>query len=181
MADHGDWRTRAEVAYALGRIGDQRASPALLELLADSVGVVRAQAAGGFEHIRDPAAVSALTAALGDPYFVVRDGAQAALVAIGEGGVGALVDVLDDPSASPLARRVAAGALARSDAEMAREPLFRATTADDWVIRLRAAEGLARRACDGEARERLRAMAADSHPLVRRRVRRALAELGQGD
>ena len=181
LVDHEDWQMRAQVAYALGRIGDQRASPSLLALLADSVAVVRGEAAASFEHIRDSAAVGALVSALGDPYYAVRDGAQASLVAMSPDAVGALAAVVDDPSVSPLARRAAVGTLAQCDAELALEPLLMAATAEDWVVRLRTIEGLVRRPGDVEVRERLDTLAADRHPLVQRRARRVLAELGRRD
>jgi HEAT repeat protein len=96
LEDENEWR-RGLAVEALGRIGDRRAVPALIQVLRkDSTGGVRAQAATMLARIGDPRAVDPLIAALRDPKGSVR---EASVRALGE---------LRPPTAlNPLARILA--------------------------------------------------------------------------
>jgi HEAT repeat protein len=76
-----DLETRQAAAVALGRIGDRRATPALVEALAErELAVV---AAGALARIGDSAAFDPLMSLLGDQDSAIRQAAIAALNSIG--------------------------------------------------------------------------------------------------
>ena len=89
---------RAKSAYALGRLGDRRATPYLLEhLLTDPAPFVRARIAGALGQFDDPEVIERLVRALGDPAWWVRMRSVEALEQIGEQAEGPLLVALDDP------------------------------------------------------------------------------------
>ena len=103
---------RAKSAYALGRLGDRRATPYLLEhLLTDPAPFVRARIAGALGQFDDPEVIERLVRALGDPAWWVRMRSVEALEQIGEQAEGPLLVALDDPD--PELRIRAAVALER--------------------------------------------------------------------
>lgn len=70
-----DESTVIAAAHALGDLGDQRAVPELLRLLANTeYGAVRNAAAVGLRELKDPAAAPALLRAIGDPRNVTNRG-----------------------------------------------------------------------------------------------------------
>jgi len=78
---------REEAAAALGRLRDSGALPALLDLLGDGQGSVRAAAARSLGEIRDPRAVEGLLTASTDAEFVVREAASEALNQLGTSAI----------------------------------------------------------------------------------------------
>jgi HEAT repeat protein len=89
---------RAKSAYALGRLGDRRATPYLLEhLLTDPAPFVRARIAGALGQFDDPEVIERLVRALGDPAWWVRMRSVEALEQIGEQAEAPLLVALDDP------------------------------------------------------------------------------------
>jgi HEAT repeat protein len=88
---------RAEVARALGKIGDARAVDALIEVLKDEDSYVRKNVAWALGKIRDARAVDALIEALKDEDRGVRKNVAWALGEIGDArAVGALIEALRD-------------------------------------------------------------------------------------
>jgi HEAT repeat protein len=88
---------RAEVARALGKIGDARAVDALIEALKDEDSYVRKNVAWALGKIRDARAVDALIEALKDEDRGVRKNVAWALGEIGDArAVGALIEALRD-------------------------------------------------------------------------------------
>jgi HEAT repeat protein len=99
-----DLDTRQAAAVALGRIGDRRATSALVNSLSDPELVL--PAAGALAHIGDSDAFEALLQLLTHPERAVRQAAIAALNSIGHADTPArIVPLLDHPS--PLARESA--------------------------------------------------------------------------
>jgi HEAT repeat protein len=89
---------RAKSAYALGRLGDRRATPYLLEhLLTDPAPFVRARIAGALGQFDDPEVIERLVRSLGDPAWWVRMRSVEALEQIGDQAEGPLLVALDDP------------------------------------------------------------------------------------
>lgn len=89
---------RAKAAYALGRLGDRRATPYLLEhLLTDPAPFVRARIAVALGQFDDADVVERLVRALGDPAWWVRMRSVEALEQIGPQAEGPLLVALDDP------------------------------------------------------------------------------------
>lgn len=84
-------------AHAVARLGDVAAVPTLVEILRGAGDLeLREAAADALGAIDDPAAAPALIEALDAPEWPLRDAAARALVALGDAGLGAIVDALDD-------------------------------------------------------------------------------------
>jgi HEAT repeat protein len=93
-----DDEVRAKSAYALGRLGDSRAIPSLLEhLLTDPAPFVRARIAGALGQFDDPDVIGRLVRSLGDPAWWVRMRSVEALEQIGPQAEAPLLVALDDP------------------------------------------------------------------------------------
>ncbi len=89
---------RAKAAYALGRLGDTRATPYLLEhLLTDPAPFVRARIAGALGQFDEPDVIERLVRSLGDPAWWVRMRSVEALEQIGPQAEAPLLVALDDP------------------------------------------------------------------------------------
>jgi HEAT repeat protein len=91
---------RAKAAFALGRLGDRRAVPYLLEhLLSDPAPFVRARIAAALGQFGDPEVIDRLVRSLGDPAWWVRMRSVEALEQSGDAAEGPLLVALDDPDA----------------------------------------------------------------------------------
>jgi HEAT repeat protein len=107
-----DPRVRQYLTLVLGKLGDRRATPTLIEALREPGADNRLYALLALAELRDPAAVPALIEATRDPEKDVRKTALWALGQIGDArAVPALVEALNDPT--PDIRYNAAIALAR--------------------------------------------------------------------
>lgn len=91
-----DRDVRARAAHALGAIGDPAAAPALIERLDDPEWPVRAMAAKALGRIRHVPSIPALRNAMRDREWWVRANAADAVRAMGEAGIEALEEALDD-------------------------------------------------------------------------------------
>lgn len=92
-----DPRIRRYLSIVLGRLGDRRATPLLLDGLHDKDVENRMYSILALGELRDPAAVPALTAAAADPERDVRKTAVYALGTIGDArAVPALAQALND-------------------------------------------------------------------------------------
>jgi HEAT repeat protein len=107
-----DDEVRAKASGALGKLGDRRAIPYLLDhLLTDPAPFVRARIAGALGQFDDPDVIERLVRALGDPAWWVRMRSVEALEQIGPQSEAPLLVALDDPD--PELRIRAAVALER--------------------------------------------------------------------
>ena len=107
-----DEEVRGKSATALGRLGDPRAVPHLLQdLLADPAPFVRTRIANALGQFHDPAVIDRLVRALGDSAWWVRMRSVEALEQIGDAAEGPLLLALDDPD--PEIRFRSAAALER--------------------------------------------------------------------
>ena len=166
-----DLETRQAAAVALGRIGDERATTALVAALAERELAVPAALA--LASIGDPRAFEPLIGLVGDSDAAIRQAAIAALNSIGHPELPArTADMLD--GADPVTRESAlkiAGYFGYS------ECLDRVLACCDDVsvsVRRTAAEQLPY-FDDRRAGDRLRGMVADRDPSVRAAVAQALA------
>lgn len=92
-----DLEIRKAAVVALGRIGDARAAPALVEVLDDDPELV-IPAADALAKIGDPRAFEALLALVGDPNAAVRQSVVGALNSLGSPSMpGRVLPLLDDP------------------------------------------------------------------------------------
>ncbi len=128
---------RSEVAYALGKIGDERAVNPLIACLTDTEADVRRAASFALGEIGDMRAVPTLLARLEDAEADVRHAAAETLGKIGdEQAVDPLLVCLAVTEEETGVRRAAAKALGQIGDERAVEPLLaRLEDADVWVRR----------------------------------------------
>lgn len=179
---------RERVALALGRIGDRRATPSLIETLErDQVEAVRRMAAFALGEIEDPRAVPALLA-------VVEKGSESPVL---RGRAAEALGKINDPANLPRIARALIGQLPASDRPLSDDerllatltvaalmrgrspdavgPLTRLLKSSDAEIRAHAANALARiRLPLGDAIEPLLAVLRDSDADVRANAARAL-------
>lgn len=94
-----DADVRARAAHALGAIGDPGSAPGLVARLTDPEWPVRAQAAKSLGKIRHAPAIDPLCGAMRDREWWVRANAAEAVRGMGEKGIEALDEMLDDRDA----------------------------------------------------------------------------------
>ena len=165
---------RAKTAAALGRLGDRRAVPALLErLLTDPAAFVRVRIASALAQFDGPEIVDRLVRALGDSAWWVRMRGVEALEQIGPGAEGPLLLALNDPD--PEIRKRAAVSLERLGVP---GKLLDRIEQDDGAEE--ASSTLDRLAGDG-SRELLAELLHHASPRVRAVVLQALGQAGRSD
>jgi HEAT repeat protein len=180
---HPDWKVRAAVAGALGRISEPDAIPGLVELLNDTNEIVRTSAAVGLARIaeaddRGSAAVAAqgldaLLAALADPYYSVRESAERALVVVGKPAVDPLIELAT--GASEPTRLVAIRTLGEIGDRDAVRTLRNLLRSESWTVAAYAAEALGGIGLSGGDRRTLERMLEDgAHPFIADKIRAAL-------
>ncbi len=179
------WQIRAGAANALGRIGEPKASDALLTALFDQSEPVRRDAAIALGKLKPAAAVQPLIRALDDRFFSVRYAAADALVAIGGDAAAELSKKLEPFATSSGDAKLEFSDTAAAHAVQVLGRLKDAKTANllrrllgsiDWGIRAAAAEALG--AVGGGPATRLaleKALATEKNYLVRRNIEDTLA------
>jgi FOG: HEAT repeat len=91
-----DCGPRGNIAEALGKIGDEKATDALIESLNDTEAFVRRESAEALGKLKNEKAVEPLIKLLKDPVFKVRADAATALKEIGDDrAVAPMIEVLD--------------------------------------------------------------------------------------
>lgn len=99
-AKDDDPRIRQYLALVMGRVGDRRATPVLIEALREPAVETRIYALAAIAELRDPAAVPAVIEAARDGEKDVRKTALFTLGEIRDGrGVPAIASALEDPAA----------------------------------------------------------------------------------
>ncbi|MDY6836292.1 MAG: HEAT repeat domain-containing protein [Chloroflexota bacterium] len=140
LSDHP---LRWGAAWALGKIGESRAVPALIQALADRNARVRRNTAKALGSIGDDAAVEPLVKSLGDEDSRVRKDAADALGEIGQSAVQPLVHTLNTASDQKV-RWHALEALRNISDVGVIDVLIQALRDENLVARERAAEALER-------------------------------------
>jgi HEAT repeat protein len=167
---------RHHAAMTLGRLGDRRAVPELIETAKDSdqQSLLYSNAAAYLNTIKDPESVPPLISLLSNPKPPVRATAARALGYLKDERAFAqlLVTLKDD---SPVVRAAAAAALGQLKAAPALEPLLSLLKDDETDVQLAAAEGLGRLG-DKRALDPLAALLAEETALPRP----ALADIQPG-
>ena len=168
---------RRAAATALGRIGDQTATPALCALVGDGNAdpELRRLTARALADLADPRSVPALALGLHDPDEGLAFASAHALASVGEPALGALLEAVTDEK--PSTRRAAAGVLGQVPSKRTRDVLQRLLESPDAALRLSAAEGLAQ-AGHTNAAPGIVSLLTDPSERVRRAVPRVLAQLG---
>ena len=197
---------RAKAAFALGRLGDRRAVPYLLEhLLSDPAPFVRARIAGALGQFGDPDVIERLVRSLGDPAWWVRMRSVEALEQSGDAAEGPLLVALDDPDAEIRIRAAVAlerlgvparivtmvdsgdraaeaeEILAKFAAAGARELLAELLLHPSARVRLAATAAIRRSGRQDLARELVATATADATPEVRAAAFETLRALGIAD
>jgi HEAT repeat protein len=168
---------RREAAWALGRLGDQRAVPALMQALKDKDWKVRKYAAWALGELGDRRAVPALSQALEDILFwPVREAVAMALGKLGDYGFSALLQALK--YGSPNVRKTAAYALGRLGEPRAVPALMQALKDKDWNGREAAAEALGELGDKRAMPALIQALKEDWGWWVRESAAKALSKLG---
>lgn len=168
---------RAQSAWALGEIEDDRAVGALVNALGDAEVRVRKQAAWALGEIESPAAVKGLVAALKDTAIEVRRQAAWALGEIEDASaISGLVAALADADAD--VRKQAAWALGEIEDVLAVKALIGALQDNDWQVRKTAAWALGEIE-DASAIPALETARRDGRVEVREAAMHALRELRQ--
>jgi HEAT repeat protein len=96
--DDSDFRIRAGVLRALGKIGDKRGVVPAEIFLNDDDYLVRTSAAVSLSMLADPVTIEALITSLSDPYYGVRFKAAEALWKIGNPVVEQVQNALANPA-----------------------------------------------------------------------------------
>jgi HEAT repeat protein len=174
----GERDARVAAAALLGRLGDRRAVPALIDMLcAADEGLVTA-AAGALAALQDAAAVQPLLPLFSAASAPVRHAAIAALIAIDAPGTEALV-VARLADADWHVRECAVRMMASSRFDAAAEGVFRALEDPHEEVRRAAITGLAS-VDHGDAAGRLLAALRDETPRNRAAAAHALRSVGPG-
>lgn len=98
-AKDGDPRVRQYLALVMGKVGDRRVTPALIDALGEPLVETRIYALAALAELRDPASVPAVIGATRDEEKDVRKTALFTLGEIGDpAGVAALAAALEDPA-----------------------------------------------------------------------------------
>ncbi len=177
------WRERALAAELLGRVGNAKAVPALLETVQATRtedGDVRDIALRALARIADPGSVAPLTTALESADAWLAPHVADILARHGETAVESLLALLDR-DAPPRSRAWAANVLGELRAAPALTALLRSLDDPDDEVRAKSATALGRlgdRSAVGPLLERL---LTDSAPFVRARIANALGQFGDVD
>lgn len=125
---------RAKACERLGQLKDKNAVPLLIELLADTIPLVRLNAALALAKIKDETALPHLAQrAEKEPQDEVRMAMVRALADFGQGGIAPLIELTN--SLNPLVRKAACQGLGRIGGHQAVEPLIRHLDDPDFNVR----------------------------------------------
>ncbi len=167
--------TRAAVASALGRIGNPRALPGLLDLLRDLAAPVRIAAARSLAELGDESAVNPLVDELRDDDPAMRLAAVEALGRIGSRLADGPLSALAGTDPSPDVRQAAEKALRRIGRHTV-EPLLHRLADDDLAGRIQAMSALMD--AGQSAVLPLRDLLTDAEPTVRAAAAELLGSIG---
>lgn len=183
LRDARRWRERALAAELLGRVGNAKAVPVLLDTIratrtedAD----VRDIALRALARISDGRAVSSLVQALENAEPWLAPHIADILVRHGAPAVEPVLALLDRPS-PPLARSWAANVLGELHAASALPSLLRALNDSNAEVRARSATALGRLADRSAVPPLLDHLLADPAPFVRARIANALGQFDDAD
>lgn len=143
IKEGNNWKIRGIAAKVLGKIGDTKAVPFLIETLnSDKESKVRAWAAFALRELKDKRSLPALLRALKDEDSTVRDWSVLALGQVGDAkAVLPLIEVMKgDKEAS--VRAFAAKALGEISDKQAVEPLISTLHDEDGLVKTYTAESL---------------------------------------
>ncbi len=169
-------RVRSKACEALGKIGDPRTIPHLVQALQDWDRGVREEACKALGAIGDPQAIPHLIQALQDREWRVCHAACAALGAIGDSqAIPLLVQILQDTEGR--VRRMACEALGRIGDPQATPHLIQALQDEDSMVRRMACKALGEIG-DPQATPYLIQALQDEDSIVRHVACEALGEIG---
>ena len=131
---------RLKCAKALGKLGLEQSTDALILVLADEDEEVRAAAATALGAIKSENAIDDLVNALGDSHWQVQLSVRNALSEVGRLAVNQLIAALKHENNN--VRWQAALVLGRIKSENAVEPLIEALADPDWMVREQASVAL---------------------------------------
>jgi HEAT repeat protein len=165
--------TRTQAAHALSKLGDLRASPALLAALQDPSPAVVQKAAYALGTLKEQTAIAPLTVLLADASPELRNAVRDALLTIGSAVIPAVTKVLTRPDAPTDTRVAAVEVLSGLGGDEILSALATALRDTAWEVRFAAVQALS--AHDGPDKVALLQPAADdTHPHVRLLAVRAI-------
>lgn len=177
------WRDRALAAELLGRVGNAKAVPALLETIQATRtedGDVRDIALRALARIGDPASVAPLTETLETADSWLAPHVADILTRHGEASIAPLLSVLERRTPAR-ARAWAANVLGELRAPVALPALLAGLDDTDDEVRAKSATALGRIGDRSAVRPLLEHLLADPAPFVRARIANALGLFGDND
>ena len=177
--ENGNRSTRLAAAALLGRLGDRRATHALIDMLGQSDTELISVAANSLATLGDSQALPALLPLFSDPHAAVRQAAVAAVSSIGADSTEEHVAArFSDPSA--YVRECAIRVAGYFGYERAAQPLFEALSDPDETVRRAAIEQLPLRG-DGRAPQLLVEALQSETPRNRAAAAHALRAVDHAD
>lgn len=176
LAGHDDFRTRAGMMTALGKIASPDAAFTVTEGLCDTDELVATAAAVACGNIKEGIDPDTLIIALSHPYYGVRYNACRSLIELGDTAIEPLINHIrsrpDDISAGYAIEALGGIGSTRT------LKIFKETIkSDDWAIRAITAEAL------GEIKksEKIlkKALKSETHPLVMSKIRSSLDNINE--
>jgi HEAT repeat protein len=163
--DDNDFRMRAGVISALGKVGHKRAIPKMREALRDQDYLVRTSAAVALSNFKDSSNVMPLIKALSDKYYGVRYSAALALSNIGKPAVRPIVDAIKLPGDTLAYYQLIEIAGNLADPRFL-EPLVKIVNSADPYARAFAAEALGKLGSEAAMKALQDRYEIETHPLV---------------
>jgi HEAT repeat protein len=165
FTDDSDFRMRAGVVSALGKIGNRKAVAPSLTALRDADYLVRTSAAVALANLRDSTAIIPLIKALSDQYYGVRFSAVEALSNIGKPAVRPVVDALKIPGDTLSFYHLIEIAGNLADIKFL-EPLTKILNSEDPYARAFAVEALGKLGTEDAIQALHRRYEVETHPFV---------------
>lgn len=174
LANHDDFRTRAGIMTALGKIASPDAASTVVKGLYDHDEIVATAAAVACGNIKEAIDPAHLIISLSHPYYGVRYSACRSLIEFGDIAVEPLINHLkskpDDISTS-----YAIEALGGIGSTKTLKILKKTIKSDDWEIRASTAEALSK--IKKSKKILNKALKSEAHPFVIGKIRSSLANI----
>lgn len=174
LADHDDFRTRAEIMTALGKIASPDAASTVVKGLYDPDELVATAATIACGNIKESIDPAHLIISLSHSYYGVRYSACRSLIEIGDVALEPLINHIRS-SPDDISTGYAIEALGGTCSAKALKILKETIKSDDWVIRASTAEALGN--IKKSKKILKRALKSETHPFVIGKIKSSLANI----